>query len=195
MGPINRLIGALKKLPGIGEKSAARLAYHIMRAPRDEAMRLASSIIEVKEKISLCPECFNLTEEKNCPTCTDPQRDKTTVCIVEDPQDAQAIEATGSFRGVYHVLHGALSPLDGIGPDDLKANELLTRIKRQSVKEVIIATNPTTAGEATAIYITRLARPLGIKISRIAFGIPFGGDIEYADRSTLARSIETRTVI
>jgi len=195
MGPIDRLVAALKKLPGVGEKSALRFAYHLMRCPREDALQLASAIREVKEKVRLCPKCFNLVEAESCPICNDPKRDPTTVCIVEEPQDAQAIEKTAAFKGSYHVLHGVLSPLDGIGPDDLKANELLARVKKDGVKELIIATNPTAAGEATAIYISRLAGPLGLKISRIAFGIPFGGDIEYADRSTLARSIETRTLI
>lgn len=193
MGPIERLISALKKLPSIGEKSATRLAYHIIRSNAEDAYALSSAINEVKQKIKHCPECFNLTENKSCPICTDPQRDKTTVCIVEEPQDAEAIEKTHAFKGIYHILHGALSPLDGIGPDDIKTLELVTRLKKGEIKELIIATNPTTQGEATALYIARIAKPFNIKLTRIAFGIPFGGDIEYVDKSTLARSIESRS--
>lgn len=195
MNPIEKLITELAKLPGIGRKSAARLAYHITRSKTEEAMQLAEAIAEVKKKIRHCPECFDLVEDKACPICGSAARDKGTVCVVEEPQDAKAIENTGSFRGTYHILHGALSPLDGVGPDDIKANELVERLKKGGVRELIIATNPTTSGEATALYIARLAKPFNIKLTRIAFGVPFGGDIEYVDRSTLARSIESRSNI
>lgn len=195
MNPIEKLITELAKLPGIGQKSAARLAYHITRSKAEEAMQLAVAISEVKKKMKHCPECFDLVENDSCPICSAPSRDKTTVCVVEEPQDAKAIENTGSFKGVYHILHGALSPLDGVGPDDIKANELVARIKKGTIKELIVATNPTTSGEATALYIARLAKPFNIKLTRIAFGVPFGGDIEYVDRSTLARSIESRSNI
>jgi len=192
MTAIERLVKELSKLPGIGEKTATRLAYYIAREDAVSATSLAKAITDIKEKIRFCPGCLNLTEGINCPICSDTRRDKTTVCVVEEPQDALAIEKTGSFKGLYHVLHGAISPLDGIGPDDIKINELISRIKNSHIKELIIATNPTTSGEATSLYIARLLKPLGVKLSRIAFGVPFGGDIEYIDKSTLAKSIEGR---
>ncbi|PIR16701.1 MAG: recombination protein RecR [Deltaproteobacteria bacterium CG11_big_fil_rev_8_21_14_0_20_49_13] len=195
MNPIEKLIEEFSKLPGVGQKTAARLAYHITRAPKDDAYKLSVAIVEVKDKVHNCPECFNLTENSSCPICNNPNRNKTIVCVVEEPQDALAIEKSGAFNGVYHVLHGSLSPLDGIGPDDIKTKELVERVKKGALKELIVATNPTTTGEATAFYIAKLVRPLNIKLTRIAFGIPFGGDIEYVDRSTLARSIEHRSNI
>lgn len=195
MNPIEKLTEELAKLPGIGNKTAARLAYFITKASREDALELARSIARVKEKITYCPECCDLIETGDCPICSDPNRESDTVCIVEEPQDAKAIEKTGAFKGVYHILHGALSPLDGIGPDDIRTKELVARLTRKPVKELIVATNPTTAGEATALYIARLVKPMGLKLTRIAFGIPFGGDIEYVDRSTLARSIESRSAL
>lgn len=195
MGPIERLIKELTRLPGIGEKTATRLAYQITRWGKNEARLLADAITDVKEKIGLCPVCFNLTENKSCGICSSVKRDKSIICVVEDPQDMQAIEKSGSFGGVYHILHGTLSPLDGIGPDDIRVQELVERLKSGTVKELIIATNPTTAGEATALFIARLVKPFNVKLTRIAFGIPFGGDLEYVDKSTLARSIEHRAAL
>lgn len=193
MDPIEKLIRELGQLPGVGVKTATRLAYHLLRCNKDEAMALAGAIKIAKEKISFCPECFNHAEDGICPICTDDKRDRTVVCVVEEPQDVQAIERTGAFQGTYHILHGAISPLDGIGPDEIRLKELIVRLGTKEIKELIIATNPTTTGEATALYIAKLAKPTGVKLTRIAFGIPFGGDIEYVDRSTLARSIEYRS--
>src|SRR3989338_82138 len=173
MGPIEKLVLALKKLPGIGEKSATRLAYSITRWSKDDALQLAMAVTEVKEKVKFCAECSNLAEGDVCSICCDSRRDKTLVCVVEEPQDVQAIEKTGSFHGVYHVLHGALSPLDGIGPDEIGIEALFARLKIGRIRELIIATNPTTSGEATALYISKFAKPFGAKLTRIAFGIPF----------------------
>lgn len=195
MNPIERLIKELTRLPGIGEKTATRLAYHITRTEKEEAIKLATAISDVKQKIRFCPECLNLSENNICAICNDDRRDKSTICVVEEPQDAEAIEKTGTYLGVYHILHGVVSPLDGSGPEDVKLQELIDRIKKGGVKELIIATNPTTSGETTALYITKLVKPFGIKLTRLAFGIPFGGDIEYVDRSTLARSLEGRSIL
>lgn len=195
MEPLSKLIKSLTKLQGIGEKTATRLAYQIARWEKGDAIGLADAISDLKNKVTYCPDCFNLIENDFCPICTSANRNKSTICVVEEPQDAQAIEKTGTYNGLYHVLHGALSPLDGIGPDEIRSAELITRLKKNDITELIIATNPTTIGEATALYIAKLARPLNIKITRIAFGIPFGGDIEYIDKSTLARSIQTRSGI
>lgn len=195
MEPLSKLIKSLTKLQGIGEKTATRLAYQIARWEKGDAIGLADAISDLKNKVTYCADCFNLVESDFCPICTNSNRNKSTVCVVEEPQDAQAIEKTGSYNGLYHVLHGALSPLDGIGPDEIKSAELIARLKKNNITELIIATNPTTTGEATALYIAKLAKPLNIKITRIAFGIPFGGDIEYIDKSTLARSIQTRSGI
>lgn len=193
MGHIEKLIKELAKLPGIGEKSAARLAYHIVRGKKEDAVSLASAISEAKVKIRFCSRCFNLTEQELCPICSSGSRNKEIVCVVEHPEDASAVEKTGSFSGVYHILHGSISPLDGVGPDDIKLNELVLRLKGGGIKELVLATNPTSSGEATALYISKLAKPFGIKVSRIAFGIPFGSDIEYIDKATLARSLESRS--
>jgi len=192
MEKIDRLVRELCRLPGVGQKTALRLAYNILKWKNEDALNLAQAIVDAKEKVKFCPECFNLAENGVCPICTDHRRDKSIVCVVEEPQDAQAVERTGSFRGVYHVLHGAVSPLDGVGPDELRLVELSERLKKGEIVELIIATNPTAVGEATAFYIAKIAKPTGIKITRIAFGIPFGGDIEYVDRSTLAKSLESR---
>jgi recombination protein RecR len=179
--PIERLIKRLAKLPGVGEKTAGRLALYILRCPKEEAMDLARSIVSVKEKITLCKVCCNLTDEDPCRICTSEKRDKESLCVVEEPGDLIALENGGEFKGCYHVLHGVISPLDGISPDDIKVQELLTRLKSGQVKEVIIATNPTTNGNATALYLANMIKPLGIQVTRIAQGIPMGGDIEYTD--------------
>jgi recombination protein RecR len=189
---VKRLIKELGRFPGIGEKTATRLATFILRAPPDEARMLAESIMEVKEKIRFCPVCFNLTERELCEICADPLRDGETICVVEEPDSLIAIEESGSFRGTYHVLHGALSPLDGIGPERLRLQELLDRICRNQVRELIVATNPNVQGEATALLITKLVKEKDIKVTRIALGIPFGGDLKYTDRRTLAKSMEFR---
>jgi recombination protein RecR len=193
--PIERLINELTKLPGIGRKSAARLAFHILRIPTKEAQELARGIIDVKEKIQLCSVCFNLTDRDPCRICNDSRRSDEIICVVEEPNDLMAIEGTGDFSGKYHVLHGALSPLDGIGPEDIKAKELLDRLESSRVKEVIMATNPNVEGGATALYLTELIKPLGLTVTRIAYGIPMGGDIEYTDGATLGKALEGRREI
>jgi recombination protein RecR len=190
--PIKRLIGELGKLPGIGEKTATRLATFILRASEEDARRLAQSILEVKQKIRFCSVCFNLAEGDLCEICTDPSRDKNVICVVEEPDSLIAIEESGSFRGTYHVLHGALSPLDGIGPDHLRLQELLKRIAENGAEEIIVATNPSVQGEATALLINKSVRPLGVRVTRIALGVPVGGDLKYMDRMTLSKSMEYR---
>ncbi len=190
--PIERLINELTKLPGIGRKTAARLAFHILRIPKREAQELARGIIDVKEKIQLCSVCFDLTDRDPCRICRDSRRNDEVICVVEEPNDLMAIEGAGDFRGKYHVLHGTLSPLEGIGPEDIKAKELLKRLEVGKVKEVIMATNPNVEGGATALYLTELIRPLGVRVTRIAYGIPMGGDIEYTDGETLAKALEGR---
>ncbi len=190
--PIERLINELTKLPGIGRKTAARLAFHILRIPKREAQELARGIIDVKEKIQLCSVCFDLTDRDPCRICRDSRRNDEVICVVEEPNDLMAIEGAGDFRGKYHVLHGTLSPLEGIGPEDIKAKELLKRLEVGTVKEVIMATNPNVEGGATALYLTELIRPLGVRVTRIAYGIPMGGDIEYTDGETLAKALEGR---
>jgi recombination protein RecR len=191
-GPIARLIQQLAKLPGVGQKTAARLAFHILRAPAEDALALAAAIGDLRSRIRFCGQCFDFTESDPCVLCADQRRDGALVCVVAQPQDVVAIERTGGFRGRYHVLHGVLSPLDGIGPEDLRMDELVRRCGRDDVKEVIVATNPSVEGEATAVYLAKLLRPLGIRTSRIATGVPMGGELEYADRATLARAIEGR---
>jgi len=190
--PIKRLIGELGKLPGIGEKTATRLATFILRASEEDARRLAQSILEVKQKIRFCSLCFNLAEGVLCEICMDPTRDKNLICVVEEPDSLVAIEESGSFRGTYHVLHGALSPLDGIGPDHLRLQELLKRIAENGAEEIIVATNPSVQGEATALLINKYVKPLGIRVTRIALGVPVGGDLKYMDRMTLSKSMEYR---
>ncbi|MBM4315011.1 MAG: recombination protein RecR [Deltaproteobacteria bacterium] len=190
--PIKRLIQELSKFPGIGEKTAARLANHVLRASAEDARRLAESILDVKLKIRLCSACFNLAEAELCDICADPGRDREFICIVEEPDSLIALEESGEFRGVYHVLHGALSPLEGIGPEQLRIRELLARIDAFPVAEVIVATNPNVAGETTALMISKLLKERGIKVTRIALGIPVGGDLKYADRMTLAKCLEFR---
>jgi recombination protein RecR len=190
--PLARLIDEFHKLPGIGPKSAQRLAYYLLRMPSTEAQALASAILEVKERVTLCSICQNVTEVDPCRVCSDDRRDHTTICVVEEPLDILALERSGSYRGLYHVLHGAISPMDGIGPEDLKVSELLHRLRGDSVSEIILATNPNLEGEATAMYLTRLLKPIVAKVTRLARGLPVGGDLEYADDVTLARALEGR---
>jgi recombination protein RecR len=193
--PIDHLIEALSKLPGIGRKTASRLAFHILRSSPSEAQDLARAILDIKEKIHLCSVCFNLTDEDPCRLCQDGQRTGGILCVVEGPNDLIAIENTGEYKGRYHVLHGTLSPLEGIGPEDIKIKELTERLKREKISEVILATNPTVEGGATALYLCDLIKPLGVKVTRIAYGIPMGGEIEYADGMTLTKAMEGRREI
>lgn len=187
-----RLVTELAKLPGIGQKTAIRLAFHVLRQPAPESEALAEAIRELKQKIRFCSRCFGVTEEDPCPICTDAGRDESLLCVVEQPQDLMAIERSRSFRGRYHVLHGALSPLDGIGPEELKVEELLSRLKSEAVKEVLLATNFSVEGETTALYLARLISPLGIRVTRLAHGIPMGSDLEYIDEATVNRAVEGR---
>lgn len=190
--PVSRLIEELSKLPGIGPKSAARLTYYLLRIPEAEARALAEAIIAVKEKTVLCSSCQNITDSNPCAVCASKERDHSIICVVKDPLDIMALERTGQYRGLYHVLHGVLSPMDGIGPDDLKIKELLQRLKAGSVSEVILATNPNLEGEATAMYLQRLLSPFGVRLTRLARGLPVGGDLEYADEVTLTHALEGR---
>jgi recombination protein RecR len=187
-----RLIDEFHKLPGIGPKSAQRLAYYLLRMPTVDAQALAAAILEVKERVTLCSICMNVTEVDPCRVCSDERRERTIICVVEEPLDILALERSRSYRGLYHVLHGAISPMDGIGPEDLKTTELLQRLRSDEVREIILATNPNLEGEATAMYLTRLLKPLGVKVTRLARGLPMGGDLEYADDVTLARALEGR---
>lgn len=192
--PINRLIEAFHRLPGIGPKSAQRLAYYVLRAPEDEASDLADALIEVKRSVVLCQRCQNLTDNNPCQICIDKSRDRTIVCVVEEPLDVQAIERSGGFNGIYHVLHGVISPSDGVGPEDLKISELLIRIRDidTEIIEVIVATNPNLEGEATSMYLAKLLQPLDLSVTRLARGLPAGADLEYADDVTLGRALEYR---
>ncbi|MHB9096290.1 MAG: recombination mediator RecR [Syntrophales bacterium] len=190
--PIKRLIKELSRFPGIGEKTAARLAAYILRASDEDARRLAESILDVKRKIRLCSICFNLAEGPVCDVCADHARDRKVLCVVEEPDSLIALEESGEYHGVYHVLHGALAPLDGIGPEHLRISELLERIAASPVEEVIVATNPSVAGETTALLLTKLLKERGVKVTRIAFGVPVGGDLKYTDRMTLAKCLEFR---
>lgn len=190
---LEHLIDQFAKLPGIGRKSAYRLAYHVMQAPNDLARDLSQALVAVKEKIRFCSQCFNVTDDDPCPICKSPDRDGSTICVVEEPHDVVAVERAGVYRGVYHVLGGVFSPLDGRGPEDLKIGELVARLKDDGIKEVIIATNPTPEGETTAHYLAQVLKPLGVSVTRIARGLPMGGDIEYADANTLIRALEGRT--
>ena len=189
---LNRVIEQFKHLPGIGQKTAQRLAFHLLKMPAHEVEQLVKAISEIKERLHFCSACENLTEAELCSICQNPKRDQTKILVVEEPSILYAIERTGEYKGLYHVLHGALSPLDGRGPAELKVQGLLDRVKKGGVKEVIMATNPTIEGEATAIYLARLVRPLGVFVSRIAYGIPVGVDLEYADEVTLLKSLEGR---
>ncbi len=190
--PLQRLIRELARFPGIGEKTAARLAHFLLYESVDEARALAEAIMEVKEKIRLCPICYNLTDRDMCAICADPRRDRQVICVVEDPDAIIAIEETGDFSGVYHVLHGTLAPLDGVGPAEIKLKELLERVDKDIVKEVIIATNPSVQGEATAVLIGRSLKEKGVHVTRIAMGIPVGGDLKYTDRLTLGKALNFR---
>lgn len=191
-GPINNLISELASLPGIGEKSAQRLAFHLINMPPAKVDRLAKTIVEAKQKVRYCQECFTLTDNDICPVCGNDRRDHSLIMVVENPRDLAAYEKTGKYQGVYHVLHGAISPMIGIGPNDIKLKELLERIKNQEVKEVIIATNSSLEGETTAMYISKLVKPLGVLVTRIASGVPVGGDLECIDEVTLLRALEGR---
>ncbi|MBN2025972.1 MAG: recombination protein RecR [Actinobacteria bacterium] len=190
--PIARLVEELSRLPGVGPKTAQRLAFHLLKVPREEADSLAQAIVEARDKVTFCTRCFNFASGELCEYCLDERRDPTLVCIVERPQDIVAIERTGEFRGLYHVLGGAISPIDGIGPEELKIRELMERVRRDEIREVIAATNPRVEGEATAIYLANLLKPLGVRVMRIASGLPVGGDLEYADEVTLGRALKGR---
>ena len=195
-GPVQELIDALARLPGIGPKSAQRVAFHLLKATPDEAKRLAQAIVEAKDKVRFCSICFNVSDQETCEYCRDPRRDRSIVCVVQEAPDIVAIERTREYRGLYHVLQGAISPIEGIGPDDLRVAELLDRLKPGEagfeIAEVIVATNPNVEGDATAMYLARLLAPLGIKVTRLASGMPVGGDLEYADEVTLGRALEGR---
>ncbi len=193
--PIQRLIQALERLPGIGPKSASRLAFYILRMPEDQVQDLAEAIATLKENIVYCSRCQNLSQTDPCAICRDPHRDQHLVCVVEDPLDVVAIERTGTYKGVYHVLHGAINPVEGVGPEDLRVDALLQRLEKEPIEEVIIATNPNMEGEATAMYLARLLHARGVRVTRLARGLPVGGDLEYADEITLSRALEGRREI
>jgi len=190
--PLARLIQEFKRLPGVGQKSAQRLAFHVLRSSRDDAMRFSQAVVDVKEKLGLCSLCHNISEGEFCPYCNDPNREQSSICIVEEPHNILPIETTRAFHGVYHVLHGSISPLRGIGPEQLKIKTLLDRISAGHAQEIILATNPNVEGEATAVYLARLLKPLGLRVTRIAMGIPVGSDLEYADEVTMSKSLENR---
>ncbi len=189
--PLARLIAECKRLPGIGQKSAQRIAFHLLRSPREDAERLAQAVIDVKDKLGLCEICNNISDGDQCSYCRDPHRDHTQICVIEEPHNILPVETT-HFRGLYHVLHGTISPLRGIGPEQLKIKSLIDRLAGNDVQEIILATNPTVEGEATAVYLSRLLKPLGPRITRIAMGIPVGSDLEFADEVTMSRSLENR---
>lgn len=193
--PISRLIRELSKLPGIGEKNATRLAFHILKSSYNYAESLSNAILDIKRNVTICPVCFSFAEENSCQICTDENRDKSLLCVVEEPLDLIAIERSNEFGGKYHVLGGVISPIEGVGPEDLKVKELLNRLNNSTFKEVIIATNPSVEGEATSLYLAKIIKPLGINVSRIALGIPVGGDIEYTDEITLGKSLNERKSI
>lgn len=190
--PVARLIEEFSRLPGIGPKTAQRLTYFLLRAPAEQAQALAEAVIRLKERTIFCSQCFNITEDDPCALCRSPERDRQTICVVEEPLDVLALDRTRTYRGLYHVLHGAISPVDGIGPEDLRIQELLARVQREKVQEVVLATNPNLEGEATAMYLHRLLKPLGVRVTRLARGLPVGGDLEYADEVTLIRALEGR---
>ncbi|WP_066072496.1 recombination mediator RecR [Alkalithermobacter thermoalcaliphilus] len=191
-GPISRLIEEFSKLPGIGRKTAQRLAFHVINMNLEDVDSLSKAIIEAKKQIKYCASCCNITDKEKCDICSNQGRSEEVICVVEDPRDVSAMERTKEFRGKYHVLHGVISPMDGVGPDMIKVKELLVRLNNPQVKEVILATNPTIEGEATAMYLARLIKPLGIKVTRIAHGLPVGGDLEYADEVTISKALEGR---
>jgi recombination protein RecR len=194
-GPVQDLIDELGRLPGVGPKSAQRIAFHLLKLSKDDALRLAHSITEVKERISFCRRCFNISEGEECELCLDTKRDPHTVCVVEEPRDIAAVEKTREYRGLYHVLQGAISPIEGVGPEQLRVKELLTRIEAEGITEVILCTNPNIEGEATAMYLARLIQLPDVKVTRIASGLPVGGDLEYADELTLGRALEGRRAV
>lgn len=194
-GPLARLIEQLQRLPGIGAKSAQRLAFHVLKTPREEVERLAAALREVKEQMTYCSVCSNITDADPCAFCRAADRDHRVICVVEEPQNVAAIEKTHGFKGVYHVLMGALSPLQGVGPDDLKIKSLLARVEAGGVEEIILATNPNVEGEATAIYLARLLKPLGVRVTRIAMGVPVGSDLEYTDEITMQKALEGRRTV
>lgn len=190
--PVQELIDELGRLPGIGPKSAQRIAFHLLKVPSEEALRLAEAIGEAKRQVSFCKRCFNLASTPECEICADQRREDGTICVVEEPRDVVAVERTHEFKGRYHVLGGAINPIEGIGPDQLRVGELLGRIEEEAVQEVIVCTNPNIEGEATAMYLARLLQPLGVEVTRLASGLPVGGDLEYADELTLGRALEGR---
>ena len=190
--PLARLIQELVKLPGIGEKTAARLAFHLLRTERRDVEQLAEALLKMRDEVRLCSTCLGLTADDPCALCRDPRRDGDEICVVERPADLIAVERSGQFKGRYHVLHGCLAPLDGVGPDQLRITELLRRLQDNAVREVILATNPTVEGEATALYLSRILKPLGVRVTRIAHGLPMGADVEYADTMTLGKALEGR---
>jgi recombination protein RecR len=190
--PVTRLIEAFAQLPGIGPKTASRLTFYLLRRPAEQAEALADALRDLKQKTVFCSVCFNITEQSPCAICRDEGRDRSILCVVEEPLDVVAIDRTGEYPGLYHVLHGAISPVEGIGPDELRINELLARLKAEPVEEILLATNPNLEGEATAMYLARLIQPLGVRVTRLARGLPVGGDLEYADAVTLGRALEGR---
>ncbi|MHB0977344.1 MAG: recombination mediator RecR [Candidatus Aquicultorales bacterium] len=189
--PVAVLVEEFAKLPGVGPKSAQRLVFFLLKASPEEAKRLASAIVDLKEKVRFCSICFNVSVDETCQICSDPRRDKSIICVVEEPRDVVVLEKTGTIKGLYHILQGAISPIDGVGPDDIRIKELLARLS-DGVREIIVATNPNVEGEATAMYIARLVKPLGVTVTRIASGLPVGGDLEYADEVTLGKALEGR---
>jgi recombination protein RecR len=190
--PLSRLVEEFRRLPGIGQKSAQRIAFHLLRASKEDAFRLARAVVDVKEKLGLCTECNNVSDGELCPYCSNPNRDRSVICVVEEAPNILPIETTRTFEGLYHVLHGSISPLRGIGPEQLKIKNLLQRLQSGEAQEIILATNPTVEGEATAAYLSRLLKPLGLKVTRIAMGIPVGSDLEYADEVSMSKSLENR---
>ena len=192
VAPLENLVEQFEKMPGIGHKTAQRLAYYVLNLSKTQADQLANAVLDAHSKIHYCKKCCNLTDKELCPICENPSRDNSVICVVETPRDATAVENTHEYKGVYHVLHGAISPLNDVGPDNLTIKQLVARLSDDTVKEVIMATNPTVEGDATALYISKLLKPMGVKVTRLAYGIPVGGDLEYADEITLHRAIEGR---
>ena len=190
--PLQRLIDEFRRLPGIGQKSAQRLAFYVLRSPRDQAAALAAALTDVKDNLGVCAECNNISDAELCPYCRDSNRDHSQICVVEEPHNILPVESTRQFEGLYHVLHGSISPLRGMGPEKLRIKNLLSRIEADGVKEIILATNPTVEGEATAVYLSRLLKPLGVKVTRIAMGVPVGSDLDFADEVTMLKSLENR---
>lgn len=195
VAPLENLVEQFEKMPGIGHKTAQRLAYYVLNLSKTQAEELASAVMDAHTKIHYCSRCCNLTDKELCPVCSNPVRDNSVICVVETPRDATAVENTHEFKGVYHVLHGAISPLNDVGPDNLTIKQLVARLADDTVSEVIMATNPTVEGDATALYISKLLKPMGVKVTRLAYGIPVGGDLEYADEYTLAKALEGRNEI